>query len=350
MKRTLMASAASVLALGLAIGVTAQAETKPGFETPRTAWGKPDLQGFWVNTSVTSLQRPRGVDKLVVSEEEAVKVVDRNPLIILAREDNERQGSENLETDILADNNADRGYNAFWIDPGNRLATVKGEYRTSWIVEPADGRVPFKEGAAMKVYGTGYSPVNFDGPETRPLAERCLMSFSGSAGPVMQNGMYNNTFQFVQSPGALMINVEMNHDARIIPIDAEFNPLQPPKWAGDSRGWYDGDTLVVETRNPHPGQRALISEEGKLTERFTRWSEDEIFYEFTVEDPTLYTAAWKGEMALRRTDDPLHEYACHEGNYAMPGILGGARKIEAEGGTPSLGPGITAGINVPPAE
>ncbi len=150
MKTTMLAGVAMTLAIGLA----AHAETEPGFEAPQTAWGKPDLQGFWVNTSVTSLQRPRGVEDLVVSEDEAHAIVDRNPLIILAREDEALQGEENLEKDILADNNADRGYNAFWIDPGNRLAQVKGEYRTSWIVEPADGRVPFKEGAATKVYGT----------------------------------------------------------------------------------------------------------------------------------------------------------------------------------------------------
>ena len=172
------------------------------------------------------------------------------------------------------------------------------------------------------------------------------MSFSGGAGPVMTNSMYNNTFQIVQAPDHVIILIEMIHDTRISPIDANFNPEQPAKWAGESRGWYEGDTLVVETRNVHPSQRSYISDAGKVTERFTRWSDGQIFYEFKVEDPTLYKESWGGEMALN-AGGKLYEYACHEGNYAMEGILGGARQIEAAGGTPSLGPGIFAGVEVP---
>jgi hypothetical protein len=145
----------------------------------------------------------------------------------------------------------------------------------------------------------------------------------------------------------------MNHDARIIPIvssakEARFGPEVIKKWAGDSVGWYEGDSLIVETRNPNPLQGALIGNRGVVTERFTRWSDQQILYSFKVEDPDLYTAPWRGEIAMNATEHPPYEYACHEGNYAMPGILGGARKIEAEGGIPRSGPGITAGIVVPP--
>ena len=148
----------------------------------------------------------------------------------------------------------------------------------------------------------------------------------------MTNVLYNNHYQIVQAPDHVMILVEMVHDARIIPISRErVRPDVIKPWLGDSIGWYEGDTLVVETRNVHPMQRGYLSPKGKLTERFTRWSDTQITYEFTVEDETLYTQPWKGEMALNLSKEPLYEYACHEGNYSMPGILAGARKQEREG-------------------
>ncbi len=333
-----------VAAAGLLAGAAVAQEA--GYTPPKTAWGAPDLQGFWNNTSITGLQRPGGVDKLVVDEATAKKIVNRNILVVLSKQDAATNGEDPNNTKVLEDKNADRGYNAFWIDPGSHLSLVKGEYRTSWITEPTNGRIPYKPGAAR---GGGFAITNFDGPETRPLAERCLMSFSGSAGPVMQNGMYNNTFQFVQSPNSVVIDVEMNHDARVIPIFPSKDAAKHggiPRWAGDSVGWYDGNTLVVETVNPHPLQRGLISEKGKLTERFSRWNDKSILYEFTVEDDTLYTQPWKGEMSLVAAE-PLYEYACHEGNYALKGILGGARELEAKGIKPGMGPGIAAGLVIP---
>ncbi|HOY76827.1 MAG TPA: hypothetical protein PLN33_03405 [Hyphomonadaceae bacterium] len=328
---------------------SASAQHAPGYAAPKTTWGVPDIQGFWNSTSITSLQRPRGVDKLVVTEKEGREIVENNPLIMLTRQEEAAQGSDPNDLSILADKNADRGYNAFWIDPGTRLGEVRGELRTSWITEPANGRVPFKPGAQR--YDRGHKDAvagtNFDGPETRPLFERCLMTET-TAGPIMQNAMYNSTLQIVQSPDAVMIVVEMVHHARVIPIVAnaaavKHGPKEIPQWAGDSVGWYEGDTLVVETRNVNPLQPSLISPTGKLTERFSRWSKDQVLYEFTVEDPTLYTQTWKGEMALN-TSQPLYEFACHEGNYAMPGILAGARELEAKGIKPTLGPGISAGL------
>jgi hypothetical protein len=135
----------------------------------------------------------------------------------------------------------------------------------------------------------------------------------------------------------------------VIPIvksaaEAKHSPL--PKWGGDSVGWYEGDTLVVQTSNPHPSQRAMISASGKLTERFSRWNDKQILYSFEVDDPTLYSQVWKGEMALNASE-PLYEYACHEGNYAMAGILAGARELESQGKVPGMGPGIAAGLVLP---
>ena len=346
MIRKLMACTAL---FGVVFAGTAAAQHAPGYAAPQTSWGAPDLQGFWNSTSITSLQRPPGVDKLVVSEEEGRVIVNDNPLIIITQLESESQGSNPEDLSILEDRNADRGYNAFWIDPGVKLAEVKGEIRTSWIVEPASGRVPFRQGA-QRVGGGNFAAANFDGPETRPLFERCLMTET-TAGPVMQNAMYNSTLQLVQSPGAVVIVVEMVHHARVIPIvanaaAARHGPSVIPKWAGDSVGWYEGDTLVVETRNVHPLQPSLISASGKVTERFSRWSDDQVLYEFIVDDPSLYTQTWRGEMALN-TSQPMYEFACHEGNHAMPGILGGARQLESEGKTPAMGPGIAAGIVTP---
>jgi hypothetical protein len=266
---------------------------------------------------------------------------------VLTKEDDARSGQDPNNTKILEDKNNDRGYNAFWIDPGTKLATVKGEIRSSWITEPATGRIPYKAGAARG--GGGFAITNFDGPETRPQAERCILGFSGSYGPVMNNGMYNSTMQFVQTPSHVMIEVEMIHDVRVVPIvkskaDVKRGPV--PKWGGDSVGWYEGDTLVVETTSPHPNQRAMISNQGKLTERFSRWNDKQILYSFEVDDPTLYSQVWKGEMALNASE-PLYEYACHEGNYAMAGILAGARELESQGKVPGMGPGIAAGLVLP---
>jgi hypothetical protein len=347
LKQRLLACVAMISAAAMGAPALAQ---QAGYVTPKTAWGAPDLQGFWNNTSITSLQRPGGVKDLVVDESTAKRIVNRNILIVLGKEDNATNGQDPNNTKLLEDKNNDRGYNTFWIDPGTKLANVKGEYRTSWIVDPPSGRIPYKAGAARS--GGGYAADNFDGPETRPLAERCIMSFSGSAGPVMQNGMYNSTFQFVQGPSSVVINVEMNHDARVIPIvasaaEAKHGPKDIPKWAGDSVGWYEGATLVVQTVNPHPKQRGLISKDGKVTERFTRWNDNQVLYEFEVDDPTLYTQVWKGEQALNHSPEPLYEYACHEGNYAFAGILGGARNLEARGIKPTMGPGIAAGVVLP---
>jgi hypothetical protein len=317
-----------------------------GYASPKTKWGAPDLQGFWNNTSLTSLQRGSDAKSLALTPAQADRLVNRNVLVVLTKDDNAQAGKDPNNTDLLKDKNNDRGYNAFWIDPGTKMAMVKGELRSSWITEPATGRIPYKPGAAR---GGGFAITNFDGPETRPQAERCIIGFSGSYGPVMNNGMYNSTMHFVQTPTHVMIEVEMIHDVRVIPIvksaaEAKHSPL--PKWGGDSVGWYEGDALVVETRNPHPNQRAMISDKGKLTERFSRWNDKQVLYSFEVDDPTLYSQVWKGEMALNASQ-PLYEYACHEGNYAMAGILAGARELESKGKVPGMGPGIAAGLVLP---
>jgi hypothetical protein len=352
----LFAAAAAVLALAAAPQASAQASglTEPGFQTPRTSWGVPDLQGFWSNTSFTGMQRPQGATKLVLSEEEAAALARRNIYTGARREEaGASKVDEKSSAELLADKNPSRGYNTFWMDPGQSYAKVRGEYRSSWITDPPDGRIPYSERGTQA--NTRAGGAAFDDIERRPLSERCIMSFTGSFGPVIGNGMYNNTIQLVQSPGSVMILAEMIHDARIIPIvkskaDAKHGPAAIPKWGGDGVGWYEGDTLVVETVNSHPKQRSYISTAGKVTERFTRWSNDQILYQFTVEDPALYRQTWGGEMSFNVSREPLYEYACHEGNYAMAGILEGARQLERDGRPHPPEKAIFAGVDVSDGE
>jgi hypothetical protein len=317
---------------------------------PRAPDGKPDLTGVWSNASVTNLTRPPGVAKLVVNRAEAEALVKANPFQRLIDVEN---GPSDLKDNLLKDGNSDRGYNAFWIDPGNFLANVKGEYRTSWIVEPANGQMPLSADGRKRLQEARGARQNalFDGPEALPLSERCLIGFTGAGGPGMLNTIYNNNYQIIQTPHVVTIVVEMVHDVRIIPVYkdkatalASHHPAALKMWLGDSVGWWEGDTFAVETTHVHPEQGAqgpiYLSDQGIVTERFTRASPDQIFYEFTVSDPNYYTQAWRVEESLNRRKESLYEYACHEGNYAMDGILRGARNQESQGIKPTLGPGI----------
>jgi hypothetical protein len=171
------------------------------------------------------------------------------------------------------------------------------------------------------------------------VAERCIIGFGSTGGPPMINVLYNNNYQIVQTPDHVMIKVEMNNDARIVRLDDGHQPAAMERWLGDSVGRWEGDTLVVETRNFHRGESVrpyfnntfYVSPDAVVTERFTRWSDDEILYEFGVEDPGVLERPWRAEMTLTRAEGPVYEYACHEGNYALPGILAGAREDERQG-------------------
>jgi hypothetical protein len=326
--------AASVAAIVLA--APAFAQSAPMANPPRNKDGRVDLQGFWSNQSATTLTRGASVPKLVLTEAEAKEYESKFTWNV---NEASQKGLVDVNTPPPSGSGAQfgtTGYNAFWLDHGRHYAKVRGEIRSSWLTDPPDGRLPSKPGAQRAQNAGGYG--SFDSYETRPLAERCIASFSRSAGPVMQNSLYNNTYQVVQAPGHVMIDVEMNHDVRIIPIvksraDVRHTPGAIQPWFGDSVGWYEGDTLVVETTNVNPRQRAQMSPTGVLTERFSRWSEGEILYEFEVNDPEFYTRTWKGEMVMNKSKEPLYEYACHEGNYALHGILAGARVQEAAGKT-----------------
>ena len=342
---------AAVCALAVVMSAPALAQ---GYAPQRTPDGKPDLQGVWSNQSLTNLGRTPNM-KLTVTPDEATDLLKNNPWILLAQSE---EGASNLQDGLLDDKNSDRGYNTFWIDPGVSFATVKGELRTSWLIEPADGRVPVSPaGQKARVdAGAKKRATMYEGPETLPIAERCLIGFTGAGGPGMLNTIYNNNYQIVQTRDAVMILVEMVHDARIIPIaaskaEARHRPAVIKPWLGDSVGWWEGDTLVVETVNVNSEQAAqgqvILSDQGKLVERFSRASDGQILYEFAVEDPVYYTQTWRAEMSLNKREESVYEYACHEGNYAMEGILGGARILETQGRENKQGPGIF-GPNAPP--
>ena len=317
-------------------------------QVPKAADGKPDFTGFWTNISLTPLQRAAGNKTLVVNEEEATRIAGGYAIGGIKEAGYKGSTYSDPTKGAPPKGGEDFGvqaYDNFWWDSGNKLALVKGEYRTSNIVEPANGRLPFKDPAmqAKKAaenrerYETG--DAAYEGPEETTLGERCLI-FAGRGGPGMTSGLYNNNYEMVLTKDYLMILVEQVHDARIIPIFASADkaraghkPAAIKPWLGDSVAWWDGDTLVVESINVEPKQADNhsfpISANAVITERFTRTGEKDIFYEFGVNDPETYTQPWKAELSFYPSNG-LYEYACHEGNYGMHGILAGAREKERQ--------------------
>jgi hypothetical protein len=321
-KKTVTLSMALFAAGLISSSVIAQDE----WQTPTTDWGVPDLQGIWDYSSRTALERhPRFEGKLTVTQEEAERLV---PSLQEYTDALEERGAEAPGPDNVG------GYNAFWISPGDFLAVIDGELRTSLVIEPDNGRIPWTDNGrdirSAERAAMAYEDMDEnDGPEGRSLAERCMLSFA-SIVPFMPS-LYNNTTQIVQSPTHVMILAEMAHDARIVKLGGQHDPHNVPRWHGDSIGYYEGDTLVVETINFHPEQVArgsgYTSANAKITERFYRVSERELRYQFTIEDAELYETPWTGELPMYAAPD-LYEYACHEGNHSMPGILMGARVLE----------------------
>jgi hypothetical protein len=330
LSRTSVAVAA-VLALGVSSVAAAQT---PAYQAPRTADGKPDFQGFWSNVSLTNLERSGQFKTLTIPEADAKRIETQR--IASDARGNARSdptaGAPKAGQDV-------GGYNNVYVDAGTTYAKINGEFRSSWIVDPVDGKIPYTA-AGKKKFDDGLFFVRntFDGPETRPMAERCLVGFGSTGGPPMINVMYNNTYQFVQTRDYMVIMVEMNHDARIIPLNDKLDMSQP-QWLGRSKGHWEGDTLVVETTNFNPGESLrtffaasyLLSPDAKVTERFTRVAADQVLYKFEVNDPKLFSQVWKAEMVFNTAKGKAYEYACHEGNYAMPGILAGARKNDKVG-------------------
>jgi hypothetical protein len=339
-KTTLIAAAA------FAALATAAAAAPAAYHAPRNSVGQPDLQGVWTNATITPLERTAEFKDLVMPEADAKRLegaTDKQNADALKPTDPKAKVSD-LPVDCgRGFRGTDCGYNSFWVDPGTRLIRIDGKPRTSIIVDPPNGRLPALVPEARARFAQRFSrnnPHAFDGPESRSLGERCIMSFGSSAGPPMLPLLYNNTYQIYQSKDEVAIEVEMVHDVRHIRLSDKHDPAHMKKWMGDSIGHWEGDTLVVETTNmrPEQGFRGANGANMKVVERFTRVSPTQIVYRFTVEDPTTYTAPFTGEVAMNATKGPIYEYACHEGNYALQGILAGARELERQGRTPTSDP------------
>jgi hypothetical protein len=305
-----------------------------GYKPPRTRFGAPDLQGLWTNESQTSLERRKDFATLVVSPEAAAAFEKK-------KSDEHAKGVApgDPKAPALAAGKVEDEPPQWYRAPVG-LARIGGQIRSSWIVDPADGKLPYTDAARAEAKAQQQADDNvFDNPDVRPFDERCLLGTGGIAGPPISNTGSNSHLQIVQTRDAVVIVAEMVHDARIVRLgDRRHVPGAIKPWMGDSVGWWEGDTLVVETTNFNPGERwhwaegsyLLIAETARITERFTRTGRDEILYRFEVVDPTSYTQTWRGEMPLRASPGPMYEYACHEGNYALTNILAGARAKERQ--------------------
>ena len=305
-----------------------EADARP-YHAPRTRAGTPDLEGIWTNSSLTFLERPPIFKSLIATDKEAAMMLAGF-----------KQYTGSLTSDAPIDPNmpappvVKQAPQADFLEMDLHLARIDGQMRSSWIVEPANGQIPFTE--AGKAAAEDADKTSYDGPDSRPREERCLTAIGSPEGPPMMNTGFNAHYQIVQTRDYVVINIEMNHDARIIRLGERTHlPQDVRPWMGDSIGWWEGDTLVVETTNFPKGVSVgsltgsfAYSARGKLTERFTRTAKDRILYEFAIEDPAYFKQIWRAQMPLRAARGPIYEYACHEGNYSLPNVLGGARVQE----------------------
>jgi hypothetical protein len=311
----------------------------------------PDLSGTYDVATITPLQRPEQFgDNLILTPALAKAAAER---VAAMKAENSRTSDPNRGAPPAGGDGSSGaagnvgGYNTFWIDNGEHPIQIDGQYRTSIITDPADGRRPPMTPAAQEQFNrfralfrenTGEAwwvgtepPWPYDDPEVRTLSDRCLLGFGSTGGPPMLPVLYNNLKRIIQTPDYVMILIEMVHDARIIRLNSEHVDPSIRKWMGDSIGWWEGDTLVVDTTNfTDSPALGLASRDLHVVERFRRIDADTLLYQFTVEDPNTWTQPWSGEYPWPATQDRLYEYACHEGNYAMEGMLRGARILEAE--------------------
>ena len=288
-----------------------EADTRSGWTVPRTAWGAPDLRGVWDYRTMTPLQRPREfAGKTVMTDAEAAAYQART---LKEQADYDRSPSVHAK---------------WWLDYGKELTADK---RTSLIVDPPDGRIPPRTDAARgrsaaRAERRRQHPA--DAAEYRSLGERCL-----TFGTPRLSGAYNNNYLLLQTPDYVVIHSEMIHDTRFVPLDGRSAlSLAMPQLHGEARGWWDGDTLVVASANYSPKGAFQGATDGlRLVERFTRVGPDTIDYEIMVDDPATWTSTWTTMFPMTKAEQPMFEYACHEGNYGLENILGNARAEERVG-------------------
>jgi hypothetical protein len=295
----------------LAVATVVQAgEYRP----PRLADGQVDLQGVWAHKNITPLERPADLKSFVITREEAAQLQTR---ILAKSEDLSRPAEPSVY---------------FW---ERGVEAIRGEYRSSIITDPADGKLPTNDRFKTLAKAAGAAVLTaFDGPEARPGSERCLAAIS--AAPPVTVVPAADLRQIVQTPHSMIIASEELHEARVIRMNAQHGPAAVVSWLGDSIGWWEGETLVIETKYFAPTSAAragpaslfFVGPDTTVTERITRVSRDELSYVFTVEDPTYYTQPWKGETRFGRSDEQMLEYACHEGNYSLRYALMGGRATD----------------------
>lgn len=331
--------------------IVAAASRASADDIPRTPDGRPDFSGTYNVATLTPLQRPEMFgDNLILDPEEAARIAEEERALL----DADLQPSDpNREAPPVGGDGSTGaagnvgGYNAFWVERGDGAFEIDGEFRTSIMTHPANGRYPEMTPAALKDLmelrrfyreNTGEAwwlesdgPGPYDDPELRPLGERCLLGFGSTAGPPMLPVLYNNTKRIVQTEDVVTILVEMNHDARIVRMNAEHAPQDQRFWLGDSIGWWEGDELVIDTTNFRDETGlSRASRDLHVVERFRYNDAGQVIYSFTVNDPNVWKEPWSGEYPWPRTNDRMFEYACHEGNYALGGILRGARLLEQD--------------------
>ena len=351
MRRVLVLALGTALTLATAAPATlAAAADKPataaGWKAPKNAFGQPDLSGFWSNATITPLTRNRRIsDKAVLTAAEA-KAFEKTWAEALAATDQPTDPNESTQNvqaslaasklveirpDFIAAGGDTGGYNTFWIDPGAHLVEIGGQYRTSILTTDNGQPAPRKAGAPPMPgrFGRGDDYTSY---ETRSAGERCITGFGRNTGPPMlPNGYYNNGYQIIQTPNQVAIVVELIHDARIVRLNDKHRTDGMRPYMGDSIGRWEGETLVVETTNVPQEQHFMGSWKNlKVTEWFTRTAPGKVHYKFQVEDPDTWEKPWGGEYNFTPLNGRTYEYACHEGNYALPGILAGARVKEKE--------------------
>ena len=315
---------AALLAASLPAAEESSAGTQERWTPPRTAWGVPDLRGVWDFRTITPLERPRDL-----AEKDTFRSADEAEAFRkqeLSRRNKDRRASDG----ISAEQDVRNAYNQFWWDFGDQLIE---DGRTSLIVDPANGRIPPLTAGARERYGAmraarARAP---HGPEDRGVAERCILGFN--AGPPYSPSAYNNNVHIFQTPGYAVLLIEMVNDARIVPLDGrEHLPGHIRQWRGDARGRWEGDTLVVESTNFTDKTSFRGSGRNmRLIERFTRVAPERVLYEYTIEDPESFEGSWTAAVPMKRTEEPMFEYACHEGNYSMFTMLEGARAADKAG-------------------
>jgi hypothetical protein len=355
---------AAAVAAALSVSLSGQSQLRPGAvgagapktatAVPRTPDGHPDLQGTYDVATMTPIERPPNVQgRLGLTEAEAARIERAERTRVF-----ERALPSAPDRDAPPIGAPVGGYNNFWIDRGSTVIRVDGVPRSSIVIDPPDGKIPAltaegkQRAAALRVRNganpddnqenldpAAVNPNAYNDPEQRPLGERCLLGFGSTSGPpTMPNYFYNNLKQIVQTKELILILVEMDHDARMIRMNQPHLPSTIRKWMGDSVGHWEGDTLVVDTTNFTDKTRFRGSSDSlHVVEKFWRVDDRTLMYQFTIDDPRTWVRPWTGEYPWPATDQPLYEYACHEGNYALADILSGARAAEKDAAAKNSG-------------